>query len=77
MAMGPSMILMILASGTSFGGILKKYPPPLPFLLSSTPSFFSSSKMFSRNLRGILLFFEISAISVGSLAGLSAMYISA
>ena len=48
---------MILARFTEEGFCASKYPPPLPFLLSSIPSFLNSSSIHSRNLNG--MFFDI------------------
>src|SRR5436190_10369274 len=56
---------MISATLTFAGFFTKKYPSPFPFLLSSTPINFNSSKIFSRNLRGIFFFLAISEISTG------------
>jgi hypothetical protein len=50
MAIGPSIFLMMSASLILFGGTFRKYPPPLPFLLSRIPAFLNSSKIFSRDL---------------------------
>src|SRR5580700_2809485 len=75
--MGPSSRRITVARGTSFGFLAKKYPPPLPFLLSRILAFFNSSRIFSRNFRGIFFFFAISAMSTGSSFSCSARYISA
>src|SRR5216684_4440538 len=64
-AIGPSSMRIMCPTLTRRGSRLRKYPPPLPFLLCRIPWFFSSSRISSRNLRGIPSRCATSEISTG------------
>src|SRR5229473_1007790 len=62
-ASGPSNIRKTCPTEMRAGAALSVYPPPFPFLLRKTPWFFSSSRISSRNRRGIFSRAAISEIS--------------
>src|SRR6266436_2088502 len=64
-AIGPSSMRIMCPTLIRRGSRLRKYPPPLPFLLCRIPWFLSSSRINSRNLRGIPSRCATSEISTG------------